>query len=100
MRSAYPTPFGSSPDPLSAVPTPPPPPAVSEAARVRLFRAADACRRVGWASFWAQLALSIVSAGILLFSAAFTAQNGPGATLYMTLFGVVASFLSTFWAYG
>ena len=27
-------------------------------------------------------------------------QNGPGATLYLTLFGIAASFLSTFWAYG
>lgn len=27
-------------------------------------------------------------------------QNGPGISLYLTLFGVVASFLSTFWAFG
>ena len=27
-------------------------------------------------------------------------QNGPGVSLYLTLFGVIASFLSTFWAYG
>jgi len=93
--SPYPT------DPLSSgASTPPTPVAVSEAARTRLFRAADACRKVGWASFWTQLSLSLVSAGILLFSVAFTASNGPGMALYLTLFGVVASFLSTFWAYG
>lgn len=48
--------------------------AVSEAARKALNRAADACRRVGWISFWVQLSLSVVSAGILLFSVAFTSQ--------------------------
>ena len=26
-------------------------------------------------------------------------QNGPSVTLYLTLFGIGASFLSTFWAY-
>ena len=95
--SPYPT------DPLpggaSGVPPVPVPNAVSEAARTRLFRAADACRKIGWASFWTQLSLSLVSAGILLFSVAFTASNGPGAALYLTLFGVVAAFLSTFLAY-
>ena len=100
--SAYsPSPTDPLGNPLpGASPSPPPPTAVSEAARTRLFRAADACRKVGWASFWTQLALSLVSAGILLFSVAFTAGNGPGGALYLTLFGVVASFLSTFWAYG
>jgi hypothetical protein len=80
--------------------TPPPASVFSEAARKALFRAADSCRKVGWGSFWTQLALSIASAGILLFSVAFTAQNGPAVSLYATLFGVVASFLSTFWTYG
>ena len=80
--------------------TPPPASVFSEAARKALFRAADSCRKVGWGSFWTQLALSIASAGILLFSVAFTAQNGPAVSLYATLFGVVAAFLSTFWTYG
>ena len=26
-------------------------------------------------------------------------QNGPSVTLYLTLFGIAASFLSTFWAH-
>ncbi|KAK9790729.1 hypothetical protein WJX73_000393 [Symbiochloris irregularis] len=73
---------------------------VSAPAKRSLERTADACRRIGWISFWSQLSLSVVSAGILLFSVAFTSVNGPGATLYLTLFGIAASFLSTFWAYG
>ena len=90
--------FNNTPSPGND--TPPPASVFSEAARKALFRAADSCRKVGWGSFWAQLALSIASAGILLFSVAFTAQNGPAVSLYATLFGVVASFLSTFWTYG
>ena len=49
-------------------------PAVSEAAKKSLGRAAKSCRQIGWFSFWTQLSLSIVSAGILLFSVAFTSQ--------------------------
>ena len=64
-------------------------PAVSEVARKALAKASDACRRIGWFSFWAQLTLSIISACILLFSVAFTSQVGkscPGlAALCITL---------------
>ena len=56
------------PDPLDDTP------AINEAARKALSKAAVACRRIGWFSFWTQLSLSIVSAGILLFSVAFTSQ--------------------------
>ena len=45
-----------------------------EPAKKNLLRAATACRRYGWISFWLQLTLSIVSAIILLFSVAFTSQ--------------------------
>lgn len=92
--SSFPSPNNNNND------VPPPAAVFSEAARKALFRAADVCRRIGWGSFWTQLALSIASAGILLFSVAFTAQNGPAVSLYATLFGVVAAFLSTFWTYG
>jgi len=51
---------------------------VSEAAKKALARATNAMRRVGWFSFWSQLTLSVVSAGILLFSAAFTSQVRSG----------------------
>eukprot|EP00884_Botryococcus_braunii_P004776 jgi/Botrbrau1/1429/Bobra.0063s0121.1 len=74
--------------------------AVSEAARKALNRASDACRQVGWIGFWIQLSLSIVSAGILLFSIAFTAQNGPASTLWLTIFGIVCAVISTFWSFG
>ncbi|BDA46614.1 Protein TIC 21, chloroplastic [Coccomyxa sp. Obi] len=75
-------------------------PAVSEAAKKSLGRAAKACRQIGWFSFWTQLSLSIVSAGIMLFSVAFTSQNGPAVSVYLTLFGIVAGFVSTFWSFG
>ncbi|KAI8466825.1 MAG: hypothetical protein J3K34DRAFT_432413 [Monoraphidium minutum] len=57
-------------------------------------------RRFGWLAFWIQLTLSVVSGVILLFSVAFTSQSGPKASLYLTLVGILAGFLSTFWAYG
>ncbi len=34
------------------------------------------CRRLGWISFWAQLALSIVSATILSFAVSSSMQAG------------------------
>lgn len=73
---------------------------LGEAARKALTRATAAVRRYGWLSFWAQLSLSVVSGVILLFSVAFTSQSGPKASLYLTLFGILAGFLSTFWNFG
>ncbi|GBF97584.1 TIC, chloroplastic-like [Raphidocelis subcapitata] len=73
---------------------------LSEPARAALARAAGAMRRYGWLAFWVQLTMSTVSGTILLFSAAFTSQSGPRASLYLTLVGILAGFLSTFWAYG
>lgn len=73
---------------------------LGEAARKALTRATAAVRRYGWLSFWAQLSLSVVSGVILLFSVAFTSQSGPKAALYLTLFGILAGFLSTFWNFG
>lgn len=82
----------------------PPPPAsgadVSEVARQNLKKAAVACRRYGWIAFWVQLVLNTVAAVVLLFSLAFTSQNGPGISLYLTLFGIVLGFLSMFWSFG
>ncbi|KAI8464722.1 MAG: hypothetical protein J3K34DRAFT_388344 [Monoraphidium minutum] len=63
-------------------------------------------RRYGWLAFWTQLTLSVVSGIILLFSVAFTSQVrasrrvGPKASLYLTLVGILAGFLSAFWAFG
>ncbi|EFJ52038.1 hypothetical protein VOLCADRAFT_87168 [Volvox carteri f. nagariensis] len=73
---------------------------MGEAARRALSRATGAVRRYGWLSFWAQLTLSVVGGVILLFSVAFTSQSGPKASLYLTLFGILAGFLSTFWNFG
>jgi hypothetical protein len=47
---------------------------VSEVARQNLKKAASACRRYGWLSFWVQLVLNTVAAVVLLFSLAFTSQ--------------------------
>ena len=47
---------------------------MSEVARENLKKAANACRRYGWISFWTQLVLTTIAAVILLFSMAFTAQ--------------------------
>ncbi|GLC33477.1 hypothetical protein PLESTB_000079100 [Pleodorina starrii] len=77
-----------------------PPERMGEAARRALWRATGAVRRYGWLSFWAQLTLSVVGGVILLFSVAFTSQSGPKASLYLTLFGILAGFLSTFWNFG
>lgn len=52
---------------------------VSEVARENLKKAATACRRYGWISFWTQLVLTTIAAVILLFSMAFTAQVGLGS---------------------
>lgn len=57
-------------------------------------------RRYGWIGFWTQLTLSVVSGVILLFSVAFTSQSGPKASLYLTLVGILAGFMSTFWNLG
>uniref|UniRef100_A0A7S3VHZ7 Protein TIC 21, chloroplastic n=1 Tax=Dunaliella tertiolecta TaxID=3047 RepID=A0A7S3VHZ7_DUNTE len=70
------------------------------AARAAIMRATRAVQRYGWISFWVQLSLSVVSAVILLFSVAFTSQSGPKASLYLTLVGILAGFLSTFWNFG
>ena len=47
---------------------------IGDVARRSLQIAANATGKLGWISFWTQLALSIVSAIILLFSVAFTSQ--------------------------
>ncbi|PSC68634.1 TIC chloroplastic-like [Micractinium conductrix] len=89
------------PPAAAAAAQPPPQPAdVSEVARQNLKKAAVACRRYGWISFWVQLVLNTVAAVVLLFSLAFTSQNGPGVSLYLTLFGIVLGFLSMFWSFG
>eukprot|EP00201_Polytomella_parva_P013318 CAMPEP_0175055012 /NCGR_PEP_ID=MMETSP0052_2-20121109/9834_1 /TAXON_ID=51329 ORGANISM="Polytomella parva, Strain SAG 63-3" /NCGR_SAMPLE_ID=MMETSP0052_2 /ASSEMBLY_ACC=CAM_ASM_000194 /LENGTH=178 /DNA_ID=CAMNT_0016319791 /DNA_START=271 /DNA_END=806 /DNA_ORIENTATION=+ len=64
-----------------------------------LARAVPALRRYGWFGFWFQLILSTVSGVVLLFSVGFTSKNGSRVSLYLTLFGILAGFLSAFWNY-
>ncbi|KAG7671763.1 hypothetical protein KSW81_004649 [Nannochloris sp. 'desiccata'] len=73
---------------------------VTEVARQNLSTAANACRRYGWIAFWVQLVLTSVASVIVLFSMAFTSQTGPQISLYLTLFGIVMGYLSTFWSFG
>ena len=63
--SASAQPVAASAEPLDTV---------SEVARQNLKKAANACRRYGWISFWVQLVLNSVAAVVLLFSLAFTSQ--------------------------
>ena len=81
-------------------------------------------RRVGWVSFWSQLALCVVSAVVLSFTVGSQMQASPspvaravhqahaglhptpgaqgtfpGLPIFFTLGGVAASFISTFLAY-
>lgn len=71
-------------------------------AKRNLLTAASATRRLGWASFWTQLTLNVVSCILFVFSVAFapTSGGGPAASLYLTLFGIIAGLVSTFWAFG
>ncbi|GMH45134.1 hypothetical protein BSKO_13091 [Bryopsis sp. KO-2023] len=62
----------------------------------QLSRAIFALRRYGWLGFWSQLALSLTSSVVLIFSVAFTAEAGPQIALYLTTFSTIASFIATF----
>ncbi|KAK9802558.1 hypothetical protein WJX73_002045 [Symbiochloris irregularis] len=58
-------------------------------------------RRIGWISFWAQLALAVVSAVVIFFTLASNTKGLlPSIPVLFTLGGVVSSFISTFFAYG
>lgn len=49
-----------------------------QAAELEMLRAsAPAQKNLGFIAFWVQFALSIVSAGILIFSVAFVPKVGP-----------------------
>lgn len=70
-----------------------------------LRASAGTTRNLSFLAFWIQFALSIVSAGVLLFSSAFVPKppGGFGAgdiSQYLTLGGVIASFISSLFAHG
>ena len=75
------------------------PSVIPDVARQNLESAWSVCKQYGWISFWFQLVLTIVAAVVVLFSMAFTSQS-PQTSVYLTLFGVVTGFLSTFWSFG
>ncbi|WIA41833.1 hypothetical protein OEZ86_009163 [Tetradesmus obliquus] len=56
-------------------------------------------RNFAFASFWVQLPLTIVSAGILFFAISFS-KAPSDVSRWFTLVGIVASFISTFFAHG
>ncbi|KAF6261840.1 hypothetical protein COO60DRAFT_726021 [Scenedesmus sp. NREL 46B-D3] len=56
-------------------------------------------RNFAFASFWVQLPLTIVSAGILFFAVSFS-KAPSDVSRWFTLVGIVASFISTFVAHG
>eukprot|EP00873_Tetraselmis_striata_P027387 jgi/Tetstr1/447651/TSEL_035009.t2 len=72
---------------------------LGETAKANLRRAAANCKRLGWMSFWTQLILSTISIVILLFSVAFSQTVAPTFSLYLTLVGILAGFVSTLWAF-
>ncbi|KIY96600.1 hypothetical protein MNEG_11360 [Monoraphidium neglectum] len=61
---------------------------------------APAVRNLAWGSFWVQLPLTVVSASILFFASFVTAQSPPDISRIFTFLGIVASFISTFFAHG
>lgn len=70
-------------------------------------RISSAFRLFGWISFWAQCVLAVVASGILLFasitlgarSASGAASPGTGAGLFLASVGLIAVYVSAFWAY-
>lgn len=68
-------------------------------------RIAGAFRIFGWASFWIQIILAAVSAGILLILTVSRGANtgasnpGTGAGLFLAAGGIIALFVGAFWAF-
>ncbi|PNW76638.1 hypothetical protein CHLRE_11g467759v5 [Chlamydomonas reinhardtii] len=71
--------------------------------QVALRSSAGWQKSLSFVAFWLQLALTIVSAGVLVFSLMVSnvaATNVPAWPRYFTAAGIVAAFLSTFFAHG
>eukprot|EP00241_Pyramimonas_parkeae_P012884 CAMPEP_0114228004 /NCGR_PEP_ID=MMETSP0058-20121206/2102_1 /TAXON_ID=36894 /ORGANISM="Pyramimonas parkeae, CCMP726" /LENGTH=272 /DNA_ID=CAMNT_0001338903 /DNA_START=324 /DNA_END=1142 /DNA_ORIENTATION=+ len=68
----------------------------------RVDMAAKGFRKLGVCSFWSQLILTVVSSVIVVFAILYrtATQVHKEAGLYLTLFGLLMGFLSTFWAFG
>jgi hypothetical protein len=59
--------------------------------------------RVGWAGFWLQLVLAVVSSLIFLFAIPFASTGasnpGTGGSLLFAVGGLLALYASTFWSF-
>uniref|UniRef100_A0A0D9WSF2 Uncharacterized protein n=1 Tax=Leersia perrieri TaxID=77586 RepID=A0A0D9WSF2_9ORYZ len=92
----------------SAPPDPMPSPAEedeAESAKLaqvskRLEKTARYFKTLGTLGFWSQLVCTTVSAGILSFSAVATGNATSPFTFVATSIGIVAAFISVFWAFG
>ena len=66
-------------------------------------RIAAQLRRVGWAGFWLQLVLAVVSSIIFLFSLPFASSGasnpGTGGSLLFALGGLLILYGSTYWSF-
>ena len=66
----------------------------------RLEKTAQYFKTLGTLGFWSQLVCTTVSAGILSFSAVATGNATSPFTFFATSIGIVAAFISVFWAFG
>jgi hypothetical protein len=69
-------------------------------------RIAGNFRLVGWISFWIQIVLGVVAGGILMFASATFGNRGNGAPdpgtgagLFLASAGLIAVFISAYWAF-
>ena len=69
-------------------------------------RIANAFRLTGWVSFWAQAVLALISSLVLLFAlvnvgarAGRNANPGAGVGLFLAALGLLAVYLSAYWAF-
>ncbi|MEB3252553.1 MAG: DUF3611 family protein [Cyanobacteriota bacterium] len=69
-------------------------------------RIANAFRLTGWASFWTQAVLALISSLVLLFAlvnvgsrAGRNANPGAGVGLFLATLGLLAVYLSAYWAF-
>jgi hypothetical protein len=60
-------------------------------------------RRVGWAGFWLQLVLAVVSTVLFLFAILFASKGGTdpgtGGSLLFAVGGLVVLYVSTYWSF-
>ena len=66
-----------------------------------VYKIASEFRLLGWISFWFQVVLAIVAAGMLLLGAAGLRNTaGAGGSLFFALCGLIALGVGAYWAFG